>query len=127
MQDGLSDQYFDGSDGRHQELHKKIAQLMERIVEASSLTAIEAYEKRIGKLEADMFILTEQIAEMAKPKKPFEETFRTAFDFLSSPVKFWQSGEFGTQKTVLKLTFAKQLSTQKETGLEPLCQAYLLR
>ncbi len=97
-------------------LDKKIAQLMDRIVEASSLTVIEAYEKRIGKHEADKFILNEQIAEMAKPKKAFEETFRTAFAFLSSPVKFWRSGELKAKKIVLKLTFAKQLSYTKRDG-----------
>ncbi len=94
----------------------QIAGLMERIISAETTTVIKAYEKRIGMLETDKLLLQEKIAQTRKPKTPFEESFRTAFDFLKSPVKLWRTGNLADQKTVLKLTFAKRLSYAKNEG-----------
>lgn len=98
------------------ELDTQIDGLTERIVEASSGSVIKAYERRIQKLEAQKFLLREKIDNAGKPAKPFDESFRTAFDFLKSPINLWRSGELKDQKTVLKLTFAKRLSYQRDEG-----------
>ena len=97
-------------------LDKKIMQLMDRIVEADSPAVITAYEKRISAVEAEKTILTERIAASRKPQKAYEDLFRTAFEFLSNPVKLWRSEEIRHKKTVLKLTFARQLSYTKKDG-----------
>ena len=77
---------------------------------------ISAYEARIQSLENEKLVIREKIAMSVKPRAPFETTFRTAMDFLSKPVKLWLSGDPKQQKTVLKLTFAKQLSYKKHEG-----------
>ena len=97
-------------------IDKQIAGLMERIVEASSHSVISAYEQRIGKLEQDKLILNERIVQAGKPQSPFEDSFRTAFEFLKSPVRLWRSGNFGAQKTVLKLTFGERLAYRRIEG-----------
>ncbi|MEX6633429.1 recombinase family protein [Hyphococcus lacteus] len=101
---------------QQEQIDHQVTQLMDRIVEAASPSVIAAYEKRIQKLEADKLILTERIALSGKPRNTFEDSFRTAFDFLKSPVKLWRSGELAARKTVLKLTFAQQLSYVRGEG-----------
>lgn len=95
------------------EIETQTTQLLDRIVHAESQSVISAYEKRIQSLENEKLVIREKVAETIKPRAPFEATFRTAMDFLSKPVTLWLSGDPKQQKTVLKLTFAKQLAHKK--------------
>lgn len=95
-------------------IDSQVAGLLDRIVEAANPSVVSAYEKRIQKLEADKILLSEKIEYAGKPRRLFEESFRTAFDFLKSPVKLWRSDNLADKKTVLKLTFAKRLSYLKD-------------
>ncbi len=101
---------------KRSELDAQITQLLDRIVQATSNAVISAYESRIQQLEADKLLLEEKIKSAGKPQKPFEESFRTAMQFLSNPAKLWHSGNLGHKKTVLKLTFADRLPYTRNKG-----------
>jgi site-specific DNA recombinase len=98
------------------ETDKAIDGLLTRIVDADSNTIVKAYEKRITELEAGKFILAEQIKDLGKPKKTFEETFRTAMEFIANPSNLWVSGVAEHRQIVLKLAFAKRPTYTKGHG-----------
>jgi site-specific DNA recombinase len=95
---------------------RKIEQLLDRIVEADSATVIGAYEKRIQKLEGDKLEMREKIAACGRPLKGFDETFRTAMDFLARPHKLWGSNDFEDKRAVLKLAFTDRLAYVRNEG-----------
>ena len=99
-----------------QKISGQIDQLLDRIVDAESPTVIAAYEKRIQKLERDKLVMTEKIATIGKPVREFEETFRTAMDFLASPWKLWKSDRLEDKRAVLKLVFADHLAYVRNEG-----------
>lgn len=98
-------------------IDRKIEQLVDRIVDANSDVAINAYEKRIEKLEKEKLIMSEKIENTVKPKYTYEDMFELAIDFLSNPWKLWASKRLEDKRTVLKLTFADKLAYSLKTGL----------
>ncbi len=98
------------------QIERKIAQLMDRLVEADSESVIRAYEKRIGDLETDRMVIREKIEKCGKPLATYEDTFEHSTGFLSNPWKIWENGSIEHRQTVLKLAFADQLAYDRETG-----------
>ncbi len=94
----------------------KIGQLLERIVEASSDALVDAYETQIEKLAARKALLSEKAAANGSPRKPFEESFRTAFNFLANPRVLWDSGRADLRKTLLRLTFTGRVAYDRLKG-----------
>jgi site-specific DNA recombinase len=66
------------------ETARKIDQPLDRIVETDGRTLITAYEARLKALEARKLELGEKIANSGRPMLGFEESFRTAMDFLGN-------------------------------------------
>ena len=64
---------------------KQVTQLLDRIVDASSDTLVTAYENRVTALEKRKFELNEKITAKGKPAQGFDESFRTAIEFLGNP------------------------------------------
>ncbi len=98
-------------------LERQIEQIVDRIVETDSATAITAYEKRITKLEQEKLITTERLKAGVVPKRTFEEMFELACKFLASPWKLWDSDRLEDKRTVLKLAFSERLAYNRKTGL----------
>ena len=97
---------------------QKIAQLMDRLVEADSESVIRAYEKRIGDPETDRVIIRELIEKCGTPLAPYEETFKHPMTFLANRWKIWKNGSAEHRQTVLKLAFADQLAYDREAVFE---------
>ncbi len=95
---------------------KKIGQLLDRIVDAESTSVVNAYEKRIGELQLEKQIMQEKIAKCGTPLKDFDESFRTAMEFLSNPHELWASGDMANRHAVMKLTFADRLAYVRGEG-----------
>jgi site-specific DNA recombinase len=95
---------------------RKIDQLLERIVDATSDTVVSAYERKIKELETEKAMLVDNIARAAKPIRSFNETYRTAFDFLGNPSKLWHSPYIEDRRAVLKLVFAERLPYVRGQG-----------
>jgi len=66
-------------------IEKEITQLLDRIVDAESATVIGAYERKIDELERQKLVIAEKRARCGTAIKGYDESFRTAFEFLSSP------------------------------------------
>ena len=97
-------------------IDKQVAQLLDRIMDASVSSVIAAYEERIRKLEEDRLILQDRLAENTRPKSGFDETVRTAMAFLANPWILWRSERLEDRRTVLKLAFADRLRYTREEG-----------
>ncbi len=95
---------------------KAIAQVLDRILETSLPSVIAAFEERVRKLETEKLLIEDQIANAGRPSMSFDDTLRTALDFLASPWKLWSEGKFEHRKMVLKLTFADRLRYNRIGG-----------
>jgi site-specific DNA recombinase len=97
-------------------VESQIEALLYRIVDASSPSVIQAYEKRIDKLEREKIKLGEQAAMKVPPKGRLEEFIEHALTFLGNPWKLYESGGFAFKRTVLKLAFAEPLRYNRDSG-----------
>ena len=79
-------------------------------------SVIATYETRIKTLEDRKLVLLEKIGKTGRPVRSFDETLRTAFDFLASPWQLWTSERLEDKRTVLKLAFADRLVYTKKQG-----------
>ena len=94
----------------------QIAQLLDRIVKASSDSVVSAYETRITKLEKEKLALTDKLSQTGKPKRPFGEMFELTMSFLANPCNLWKSERYEDKQTVLKLVFSSPLKYKKNEG-----------
>ena len=97
-------------------IERKIDQFLDRIVGTENTTAISRYENEITKLEEQKITLNEKIRNCGRPHKPFDETFRTAINFLGNPHKLWSSDRLEDKRAVLRLVFAERLPYQRNMG-----------
>lgn len=100
-----------------EKVERQVSQLLERILSASVPIVITAYEERVRKLEEEKLVLQDRIAQGARPAASFDETLRTALDFLGNPWNLWRSGRLEDKRTVLKLAFVERLRYSRNEGL----------
>lgn len=103
-----------------QAIERKTEQLVVRLVETDSHAAITAYEAQLQKLQDEKNLLTEKAASATRPKKSFEETFRTAFAFLSNPRVLWDSGRIEHRRKLLRLLLGGACNMRFPGDFEPL-------
>lgn len=94
----------------------ELGQFLDRIAEADNSILITAYEKKIRQLEEEKITLDEKIAQCGRPLQSFDETFRTAFSFLSNPYQLWVSDRLEHKKAVMKLAFSERLRYCRNEG-----------
>ena len=94
----------------------QLSKLLERILDASVPSVIKAYEEKVRQLELEKQSLKEKTALSAKPASTFDETLRTAFEFLKNPLILWHSGRIEERQLLLKLTFSKRLAYSRKEG-----------
>lgn len=97
-------------------VNQQVEQFLDRIADASIPSVVAAYENRIKALEDRKIVLAENIAKTGRPVRSFDETVRTAFDFLASPWKLWTSERLEDKRTVLKLAFTDRLVYVRNEG-----------
>ena len=93
-----------------------IQQLVDRILKANSTAAIEAYEKKIEALEIEKATLNEKVSKCGRAIPDFDETLRTALDFISDPKMLWNSDKLEDKRALLKLAFASPLRYERIEG-----------
>ena len=98
-------------------IEKKIAQLLDRIVESESQTVIGAYERKVEELEREKLVIAEKTARCGTRADSYDDTFRTAFEFLGNPWNLWENGTFEDKRIVLKLTLATHLEYDWDEGV----------
>lgn len=94
----------------------RVEQFLDRIVETENTTVISAYEQKIEKLEGQKIVLQEKIQNCGRPLADFDETFRTAMEFLGNPHKLWMSDKLEDRRLVLRLVFSEKLPYQRNEG-----------
>jgi len=99
------------------EIERKIDKLVDLIVDVNSPNIRANYEKRLNNLERDKLLLEEKIAKCGRPIRDYDETLRTAMDFLSNPLILWGSERLENKRAVLKLVFSEPLSWKRNEGL----------
>ncbi len=99
-----------------EQIERQVQKLLDRVVEAGSTSVIQAYEKRIGRLERQALVLREKSETGAQPKRPFDELFELAVQFLANPSKLWASGKMEHRNMVLRLTFSERLQYSAKMG-----------
>ena len=102
-----------------QELSKidvRVEQFLDRIVETDNSRVITAYEQKIDRLESQKIILQEKIQNCGRPLADFDETFRTAMEFLGNPYRLWTSDRLEDKRLVCRLVFTEKLSYTKNEG-----------
>lgn len=97
-------------------IEKQAASLVDRIVDATVPSVITAYEERLRRLEEEKLVIHERMANGLRPKRSFEDSLRTALDFLASPWKIWESKRLEDKQAVLKLAFASRLEYRRGEG-----------
>ncbi len=97
-------------------IEREVSRFLERILDANVPSVISAYEDRVQKLEEEKFAIKERMANYGRPASSFEDTLRTALDFLSNPWNLWASDRLEDRRTVLKLTFARRLEYDRGEG-----------
>lgn len=97
-------------------IDNQVTAYLDRIVEASVPSVISAYEERVRKLEDEKLLVKERMANLARPASSFEDTLRTALDFLANPLNLWSSGRLTDRRAVLKLTFIDRLRYDRDDG-----------
>lgn len=100
-----------------QGVERKIEQLVARLVETDSRTLIEAYEAQLQKLQDQKNLLAEKASTAGRPRKSFEETFRTSFAFLSNPRVLWDSGRIEHRRKLVRLLFGGRVQYAVSEGL----------
>ena len=89
---------------------KEIECFLDRIATADSDAPITAYEARIKALEAKRRQTEAKIAVAGQPRLSFEESFRTAFAFLSNPWKYWAFWRMEGRITTLRMVVSEPLA-----------------
>lgn len=77
---------------------RQIGQLLDRVIETDSRTIVKTYESRIATLEGEKALLTERVANCGRPLKSFDDTFRTALNFLANPCELWLSDDLADKR-----------------------------
>ncbi len=97
-------------------IEKQVNQFLDRIADAEIPSVISVYEDRIRKLEQQKIVLAEKMAKSGRPARSFDETLRTAFEFLASPWNLWSSERLEDKRAVLKLAFSDRLTYVRNEG-----------
>jgi site-specific DNA recombinase len=98
------------------EIDRKIALLLDRVVEVESTTIMKALERRVEEMEHRKLGLAEAIAKCDAPARDYDASFRTALGFLANPWNLWTSDRLEDKRAVLKLTFSELLRYSRLEG-----------
>ncbi len=98
------------------ETDKQIEQLLDRIVETTSISVIKSYERRIDQLEKKKLSMREKLEISHTPRHTFEEMFEFAITFVSNPQKLWRSNRLEHKRAVMKLAFLERPAYHRKNG-----------
>jgi len=98
------------------QMDRKSTLLLDKLIDTNSATVITAYENKLREMEEQKTFLTEKISKCGQPLAPFDQIYRTAFDFLANPSKLWASERYEDKRAVLKLVFAQHLPYTRNEG-----------
>jgi len=103
-------------EGQVADIERDIDSLLERIVDASNLSVVKAYEAKIEKLERQKIRLSDQAAKTVPPQGHQSTFIEPVMDFLASPWNLYTKSGLALKRTVPKLAFAEPLRYNRKEG-----------
>ena len=100
------------------QIERKLAQVVDRLVEADSGAIVRAYEQKVDELERQKLILAEKIAQCGTPARDYQSTFQTALKFLANPWNLWETGRLEDRRAMLKLVFGGNIVFDRFEGFQ---------
>lgn len=97
-------------------LDRGVQQCLDKIIAVDAPVVIAALEKRIREHEEQKIVLAERKAACERPVRSFEETVRTALQFLATPCLLWDFWTLEARRMVLRLAFAGPLVYTQNEG-----------
>ncbi len=97
-------------------IEKQTENLLERIMDATSPTVINAYEDKIELLQNQKALMTEKLQNGVVAKGSMSDFIEPALKFLANPWILWASGEFTLQRIVLRLAFSERIAYCRNRG-----------
>ncbi len=97
-------------------LDTDIRKATERLISTDSEATIKALEARLDKLEKEKALIAEDLAKTKPKPKDFDQSFRTAIDFLANPRKLWETGRIDDRKALLNLVFTAPIPYTRNKG-----------
>jgi site-specific DNA recombinase len=97
-------------------IDRKVGQFLDRVVEADNPILIETYETKIRALQEEKTALDEKIKMCGRPLDTFENTFRTAIEFLANPLKLWESECLTQRRMLLRMAFDDKITYDRHSG-----------
>ncbi|MGD9473174.1 MAG: hypothetical protein AB7G24_07790 [Novosphingobium sp.] len=98
------------------QIERKIEQLLDLLIESDRATDTEMFKKRMREQEQQKALVEDKIARCGTPLAPFDESFRTALDFIGNPQKMWDSDHLEDKRALLKLAFSGNLIYARNEG-----------
>jgi DNA invertase Pin-like site-specific DNA recombinase len=92
-----------------QKVERKVKDLLNRIVNTDNPMVVEAYETKLAELTREQVVCKEKIANCGTSIEGFEDTCRTAMDFIQNPYNWFISKEFTDKKLIFKFLFEDKL------------------
>jgi DNA invertase Pin-like site-specific DNA recombinase len=111
------DAYTKSSEKALKDCQTQIDSYLSRLVETENQTVANALEGKITQLERKKLLLSEKKALRPKKRRPFDESLRTAMNFLLNPRDCWVLGDAHTRRTMLRLAFGGGLSYDIKGGV----------
>jgi site-specific DNA recombinase len=98
-------------------LETRIENSIDQMVEMDSKNAVRAYQRKLESYELERAGLLEALAKMDEPVVDFDETLELALNFLRSPWKAWENGDYRAKIVVQRLTFIEPIVFDRKDGL----------
>ncbi|MCG8440377.1 MAG: hypothetical protein MI723_01075 [Caulobacterales bacterium] len=89
---------------RPAKIESNVNSLLDRIIEASAPSVVNAFEARIQRLEEEKLANAQSIDGYVRPQRTFGDTPRTAIELLGSYWRLWEFKRMEDMHAVLKLT-----------------------
>ena len=97
-------------------IDRKVNQFLDRVLEADNPILLDTYETKIRDLQEEKVSLSEKAQMCGRPLASFEETFRTAIDFLGNPLKLWESECIEQRRMLLRMAFVDKITYDRHSG-----------
>ncbi|MBV1928642.1 MAG: recombinase family protein [Gammaproteobacteria bacterium] len=97
-------------------IDRKVGQFLDRVLEVDNPILLDTYEAKIRDLQEEKVYLSEKVQMCGRPLASFEDTFRTAIEFLGNPHKLWESNDIDQRRMLLRMAFTDKITYDRNQG-----------
>ena len=114
--DRRKEEEFQSIEERLHELDIEAERLIDKIVSSKIASVTEALENRMQKVELEKMALQEKISHCELKSADYDESFRTALEFMADPHRLWASERYEHKRALIKLSFSEKLVYDRNDG-----------